>query len=302
MSRPLLRLQTVLLLILLGVALILLILTFLFPDAMVDISKEDQLIENLQVLSFLLAGMGQLFVSSCLVKDNGRRKRGIYHFLLFVVFFFVAMEEISWGQRLFGWHTPAILWKLNFQREINIHNLGHGEASPFNLVVTLFIITFCYVLPIANQASRRAKGWLGRLHLPIIDIDLVSIFFIAGLLHSLDFPSMLGPNTWMAGLLTVLIFLLPLTLYLSRTPSGFHEGLERPLLQESSIALIGTATLAIWLYEPTYQVWIQNVAFESQELLFGLCFLFYSVSCIHNLGRRTLFHRGFLGGCDPRKP
>ncbi|MCP4417105.1 MAG: hypothetical protein GY805_10810, partial [Chloroflexi bacterium] len=50
-----------------------------------------------------------------------RLTMGIY--LLFMVAFFIyAMEEISWGQRIFGWETPPVLAEKNIQNETNIHN------------------------------------------------------------------------------------------------------------------------------------------------------------------------------------
>lgn len=40
--------------------------------------------------------------------------------------FFVGMEEISWGQRLFGFATPDALAGVNRQQELNLHNLGEN--------------------------------------------------------------------------------------------------------------------------------------------------------------------------------
>ena len=36
---------------------------------------------------------------------------------------FVAIEEISWGQRIFGFENPEFMKAHNVQQEINIHNL-----------------------------------------------------------------------------------------------------------------------------------------------------------------------------------
>lgn len=43
-----------------------------------------------------------------------------------VVFLFFGLEEISWGQRLFGWSTPAVLERINDQGELNIHNINNS--------------------------------------------------------------------------------------------------------------------------------------------------------------------------------
>ena len=41
--------------------------------------------------------------------------------------FFVAAEEISWGQRLFAFKPPAMFLEQNAQQEFNAHNLLHNE-------------------------------------------------------------------------------------------------------------------------------------------------------------------------------
>ena len=42
---------------------------------------------------------------------------------LALVLVVIAMEEISWGQRLFGFATPETLAELNWQSEFNFHNV-----------------------------------------------------------------------------------------------------------------------------------------------------------------------------------
>ncbi len=43
--------------------------------------------------------------------------------LLFVLALLAAGEEISWGQRIFGWETGERMQELNLQSETNLHNL-----------------------------------------------------------------------------------------------------------------------------------------------------------------------------------
>ena len=55
-----------------------------------------------------------------------------YLFLVIAVAFFLgAMEEISWGQRLFGWGTPAAIEQINFQNETTIHNVNFANNVIF---------------------------------------------------------------------------------------------------------------------------------------------------------------------------
>lgn len=49
----------------------------------------------------------------------------------------ITGEEISWGQRIFGWETPEALEEANRQEETNIHNL-YGVENLFD-VAQLFV-------------------------------------------------------------------------------------------------------------------------------------------------------------------
>ena len=54
--------------------------------------------------------------------------------LLAVVLFLGAMEEVSWGQRLFGWGTPIVLREVNAQGETTLHNLSSVDSAIFILL------------------------------------------------------------------------------------------------------------------------------------------------------------------------
>ena len=61
-----------------------------------------------------------------------RRTAG--HLVMALGFFFIAMEEISWAQRLLGIRTPHVVSQFNYQSEINLHN-----SVPVD-----FMTWFCY--------------------------------------------------------------------------------------------------------------------------------------------------------------
>ncbi len=56
------------------------------------------------------------------------RRRERFAACFYIVFalgmFFIGMEEISWGQQLFGWKTPENWNQANAQGETTLHNLG----------------------------------------------------------------------------------------------------------------------------------------------------------------------------------
>jgi hypothetical protein len=65
---------------------------------------------------------------------RGQRRLALVYALATLAVFFAAGEEISWGQRIFGWLTPGTLEDINNQGETNIHNIG-PLLTMFNLGV-----------------------------------------------------------------------------------------------------------------------------------------------------------------------
>jgi len=249
-----------------GTALVVLFQFYLFPNSLEPLWREDSLVEYLQSLLFLSASFAQLYIAVRLIQNHGNRRRTIFHLLLLLLFFLVAMEEISWGQRIFGWETPPFL-EDNLQGETNIHNIFTGFFSPFHLALVLFINTYCYVLPLARHLSLDVRKILDRIQLPIIPIDLVSIFIIADIVRPIGLEHLDGQ-------LTVILSLIPLGLFISRRPSRLFEILEKPALQVSCICLIGMITTLLGLFGPPIPtLWL----WESRELLFGLGFMSYSL-------------------------
>lgn len=64
----------------------------------------------------------------------------------------VAGEEISWGQRLFGFKPPDVFLERNFQQELNIHNVlmderGLGFKLESKHLVMAIVIGFCGAWP-----------------------------------------------------------------------------------------------------------------------------------------------------------
>jgi hypothetical protein len=62
----------------------------------------------------------------------------VYVFLI-LIFFLNAMEEISWGQRIFGWETPQA-FEGNVQDETNLHNFFNDYYLLFYRLLVFFPI------------------------------------------------------------------------------------------------------------------------------------------------------------------
>lgn len=67
------------------------------------------------------------------LRGTGYSGLAIIQVLLAVTFLVGALEEISWGQRLFDWGTPQVLDAVNEQGETTIHNLESLEPVIFTL-------------------------------------------------------------------------------------------------------------------------------------------------------------------------
>ena len=92
--------------------------------AMLWMLDEDHPLEAATAVLFLVAAVS---AATLTLKVRGRAvapwvRRFFAAFA--VVLFLVAMEEISWGQRLLGYETPEALREINGQGETTLHNIG----------------------------------------------------------------------------------------------------------------------------------------------------------------------------------
>lgn len=98
------------------------------------------------------------------------------HFLIAFGFFFIGMEEISWGQRLLGIETPHIVSQINYQSEINFHN---SIAVDFMTWFCYGLIVWIFVLPLVRSRSRTVARWVTVLGIPGVRLALVPPFVLA---------------------------------------------------------------------------------------------------------------------------
>jgi len=84
--------------------------------------REDHLLEWIQSLTYFASSILALFVAVHLLR-NQERILGWLYIGLFMGLLFVAIEEISWGQRIFGLESPEFFMEFNRQEETNVHNL-----------------------------------------------------------------------------------------------------------------------------------------------------------------------------------
>ncbi|MBZ0154774.1 MAG: hypothetical protein K8I29_00995 [Alphaproteobacteria bacterium] len=85
------------------------------------IVREDGPVENITALVYGLAFLLALSATVVFYRGQERVPGGLYA-LFSAGLFTMCMEEISWGQRIFGVQSPEFFRHYNDQQEINLHN------------------------------------------------------------------------------------------------------------------------------------------------------------------------------------
>jgi hypothetical protein len=167
-------------LLLIGAAFLLLALD---GDAIDRLVSEDGVIEWAGALG-LFAGAG-LFFAAFLAARRDRpawlSPLGVWVLLgLAVALLFLAGEEISWGQRLFGWGTPEALAEANAQDETTLHNLNlfQGTSLDGDRLFRLAWIGLFVAVPALAWLWPRGRRLLTR-HLPVVPLWLAGLFLAA---------------------------------------------------------------------------------------------------------------------------
>lgn len=92
-------------------------------------------------MSLFLAGVIGLQIAwgyNRIIKDRSKRYFVIGFYLVFSIgLLFVAMEEVSWGQWIFGFETPYSIGVINKQGEFNLHNID-GFHQSFEMLRVIF--------------------------------------------------------------------------------------------------------------------------------------------------------------------
>ena len=98
------------------------------------LSREDGLVENLQFIVLALSSFFSLLIAR---KQKNNKFLSITYYLIAFIFFVMAGEEISWGQRIFNIETPEKIAEENLQNELNLHNLPAFFASVYRAYIAI---------------------------------------------------------------------------------------------------------------------------------------------------------------------
>jgi len=124
------------------------------PDRFYQMVQEDEALEWATFWAFLLAAGANVLAAIRLARGT----RGLPWFVagLGLFCFVVAMEEISWGQRVFGYRPPVYFLENNYQQEFNFHNVIESDFRQ-DIFVGLIAAYGC-VLPLMMLIGPLARG------------------------------------------------------------------------------------------------------------------------------------------------
>ncbi|WP_113913693.1 hypothetical protein [Roseovarius dicentrarchi] len=176
-------------------------------------AAEDRLVENGTAL-FLLVASVVLAVNAVSLWRRGRHGAALLTALYALMFFMAAGEEISWGQRIFGWESREFFKQNNKQYETNLHNINVGGVqltkTLFGPVLTICILLYLVGLPLIYPRGGRIAALADRMAVPVPWLKHAVIALVATVIIAL----LTVDRKWevyelIFSLLMVSIFLLP---------------------------------------------------------------------------------------------
>ena len=119
-------------------------------------TREDGIAECLQVF-FYAGALGIGAVVTHELRRMGQRGAALLYFGVCLGLVFMIGEELSWGQRIFGWGTPEAFTDSNKQDETNLHNI-YGVGAAFKWIQML-VGAYGTLLPLLLLERELAPRW-----------------------------------------------------------------------------------------------------------------------------------------------
>jgi len=159
-------------------------LHFFAPDHYYAAVQEDEYVELSSFWAFLLAGL--MFVGVALVERRNGRRLPWFALGLSLFCVFVAMEEISWGQRLIGYRPPTYFLERNYQQEFNAHNVLATRYRQLAMQVVIggygILLPLMALLRVAQQPFER----LGAVTPPLMFLPAFAVMLSAYVGYALE--------------------------------------------------------------------------------------------------------------------
>lgn len=129
-------------------------------------AREDGIVEYSTAILLFCASLALVGLA---LRNTGKNRvlLGLYALL----FFFAAGEEVSWGQRIFGWESGEFWQENNYQNETTLHNLVVGDVhlaeEVFGNALSLILLSYLVVLPLVYPIAGWARRFCELLAVPV---------------------------------------------------------------------------------------------------------------------------------------
>jgi len=177
---------------------------------------EDSVIETIQVVFLVI----NTVISGLLANRFLKQKKKVLAIVFMIIsfgFFVISAEEISWGQRIFNFQTPAEYAAINNQNELTLHNYEHvyGYVYKAYMLIGLFGASLWTIKKFLSKIAPKSFKELFLLAIP--DWQYFFFFFTVFLynlevkiLHPIPGDSLWEEPTELLLFLGLAIFLLEL--------------------------------------------------------------------------------------------
>ncbi len=144
------------------------------PVAFTRFVTEDQWGEYATSVAWAFCAFCSLMVAFVF---SDRRHRLVW-IVIGLAAFYVAGEEISWGQRIFGLSTPEFFRAINTQGELTLHNLYVFDSGPVRELAAFIIGGWLAVSVIATNAPGKFWKRVRDLGFPAVPVALFPLFVL----------------------------------------------------------------------------------------------------------------------------
>jgi hypothetical protein len=225
-----------------------------FPVIYIWVSTEDSWVEYGTFAAFALTA----FLVGRLALQPGARLRRAIWAIIAVVAALVALDEISWGQRIIGLRTPEPLLEINRQGEITFHNLEGVSGKMMRLSLSYGLVAWIVISVVALWARRRFNVDPMASGLPFFPMRLVPFGLVVVWLNIAAPVVKTGEFSEFVISLFALTWATDLYAHFSTRPPRYWEGLLRRRV--TAFVAVALMTGALTLTFPGYYRWHLNEA------------------------------------------
>ncbi len=208
------------------------------PDRFDRLAQEDEALEWATFWAFILAAVA--YARLTLAQRRGGRPWPWFAAGIALFCVFVAMEEISWGQRLLGLRSPEYFLANNFQQEINLHNVTDSDLR--QAAFLLIVIGYGVALPAIAMFSR-ASALLDRIGVDVPPAWVVGPFAATAIVY--DVYPIDYAGEWAEAMLGLGMLCSGVAQLAAVEPSGASLVRRIGVAALSAVAL-GAATATLW--------------------------------------------------------